>query len=157
MPLHKKYRDNLREAADFQDFVTDTLMHCKKVLIGVYQSRHYQFAHGESFTGVEIKFDRKFRLTGNLYIETSERHSAEAEWKDAGIYHKADPWLIVIGDYREFWAIATQTLRNIHDRHLYKEVENASKTGRGFLLPVKKADKERAFKWEADCGTHAQH
>lgn len=147
MPLHPEYASNLRAAVDFEDFVFDTLMHERRLIVGGYKSRHYQTLHGESLTGVEVKFDRKFRQTENLYIETAERHVASAKMKPAGIYHDAQPWLIVIGDYSTFWALASQTLRIIHESAVCRETE--TETSRGFLLPVCKADRHAAFKWEA--------
>jgi hypothetical protein len=149
MPLHANYQANLDEAKDFEDFVFDTLLYERKFVCGGYKSRHYQTLHGESLTGVEVKLDRKFRSTGNLWIETQERPSVAHEYAPAGIYHKAGPWLIVIGDYSTLWAIASQSLRLIHEANVCREVENETKTGRGFLLPSCKADRHAAFKWEA--------
>jgi hypothetical protein len=147
MPLHANYSANLAEAKEFEDFVFDTLMHERRLIVGGYKSRHYQTLHGESLTGVEVKLDRRFRETGNIYIETAERPSESSAIKPAGIYHEADPWLIVIGDYSTFWALASQTLKLIHESSVCRETETP--TSRGFLLPVCKADRHAAFKWEA--------
>jgi hypothetical protein len=147
MPLHSNYAANLHEAKDFEDFVFDTLMHERRLLVGGYKSRHYQTIHGESFTGVEVKLDRKFRQTTNLFIETAERPSKASEMKPAGIYHESSPWLIVIGDYSTFWAICSQSLRLIHEASVCREVD--TETSKGFLLPVCKADRHCAFKWES--------
>lgn len=149
MPLHASYLSNLDQAKDFEDFVFDTMLHERRLVVGGYKSRHYQVLHGESATGVEVKLDLEFRNTGNLFIETTERPSVSADWKPAGIYHAADPWLLVIGDFATFWVLATQTLRNIHDTAVCREVTNKSDTGKGFLLPVCKADRHKAWKWEA--------
>jgi hypothetical protein len=149
MPLHANYMGNLDEAKDFEDFVFDTLMHERKLVCGGYKSRHYQTLHGESLNGVEVKLDREFRKTGNVWIETQERPSVDHEYKPAGIYHESDPWLFVIGDYSTLWAIASQSLRLIHEANVCPEKENRTRTSRGFLLPVCKADRHAAFKWEA--------
>jgi hypothetical protein len=147
MPLHDSYSSNLAEAKDFEDFVFDTLMHERRLIVGGYKSRHYQTLHGESMTGVEVKLDRKFRVTGNLFIETAETHHESAPQKASGIYHKADPWLLVIGDYSTLWAFATSTLRHIHECG-HCEPKTTS-TSQGFLLPLEKADRYSAFKWES--------
>lgn len=149
MTLHANYLSNLEQAKEFEDFVFDTMMHERRLVVGGYKSRHYQVLHGESVTGVEVKMDREFRNTGNLFIETMERSSVSDEWKPAGIYHDSDPWLLVIGDFSMFWVIAIQTLRNIHETGVCKEVENRSETAKGFLLAVCKADRHKAWKWEA--------
>jgi hypothetical protein len=147
MPLHDKYVANLAEAKDFEDFVFDTMLYEKRLVVGGYKSRHYQTLHGESLTGVEVKLDRRFRETGRLFIETSETHHESAQAKPSGIYHKADPWLIVIGDYSTIWAFATSTLRHINECGSCES--RATKTSSGFLLPLDKADRFAAFKWEA--------
>lgn len=147
MPLHASYTANLADAQEYERFVSDTLMYEKKIISGVFQSKHYQTLHGESATGVEIKYDRMFRNTGNLYIETAEKHHESAEMKPSGIYHPNDHWLIVIGDYSTFWVFASSALRIIHSREWCVDVETA--TSAGFLLPTDKADIYKAWKWEA--------
>lgn len=147
MPLHDKYTLNLEEAKDFEDFVFDTLMHERRIVCGGYKSRHYQTVYGESMTGVEVKLDRLFRQYENLFVEVAEKCHESACEKPSGIYHKTDPWLVVIGDYSTLWAFATSTLRHIHDCGACEL--RTTKTSRGFLLPLEKADRHAAFKWEA--------
>lgn len=149
MPLHSDYESNLEQAKEFEEFVYDTFLHERRLVVGGYKSRHYQVLHGESMTGVEVKLDMLFRKYGNLFVETFERPSTSHDWKPAGIYHESNPWLIVIGDKAGFWVLGTQTLRNIHEAGVCKETENRSHTGKGFLLPVCKADKHCVWKWEA--------
>ena len=149
MPRHADYDANLREAVGYEDFVFDTLLHERKLVAGGYRSPHYQALHGESITGVEVKLDREFRKTGNLFIETMERPGVDAGWMPSGVYHATNPWLLAIGDYSTFWLFATQTLRNIHEQAICREIENRTNTGRGFLLAVCKADRHSAWKWEA--------
>jgi hypothetical protein len=148
MPLHANYTSNLAEAKEFEDFVFDTMLHERKLVAGGYRSRHYQVVHGESMTGVEVKLDREFRNTGNLFLEFMERANVGEEFLPAGIYHATNPWLLAIGDYSTFWLFATQTLRNIHEQAICEERDNRTNTARGFLLPVYKADRHCAWKWE---------
>jgi hypothetical protein len=147
MPLHANYASNLAEAKDYEDFVFDTLLHVHRFVVGGYRSRHYQTLYGESFTGVEVKLDRLFRGTGRLFIEIAESYHESVSEKPSGIYHEAEPWLIVIGDYSTFWAFATSTLRHIHEAGNCET--RSTRTSMGFLLPLDKADKFSAFKWEA--------
>lgn len=147
MLLHANYKANLAEAKDFEDFVFDTMLHERRLVVGGYKSRHYQTLYGESMTGVEVKLDRKFRTSGKLFIETSETHHESARLKPSGIYHESDPWLIVIGDYTTLWAIATTALRSEHKSGRFRDISTA--TSEGFLLPVADADGLAAFKWEA--------
>lgn len=149
MPLHAEYKSNLEQAIGFEDFVFDTLLHERKLVAGGYRSKHYQVVYGESVTGVEVKLDKEFRRTENLFIETMERPGVDMEWRPSGIYHETGPWLLAIGDYKKFWLFATQTLRNIHEQDVCREIENGTNTGRGFLLPVCKADRHSAWRWGA--------
>jgi|688.fasta_scaffold395918_2 hypothetical protein len=152
MPLHDDYAANLEAAKDFEDFVFDTMLHERRLIVGGYRSKRYQTSHGESMTGVEVKHDMKFREKRNLFIEIMERANIREDYKPAGIYHETDPWLIVVGDYSTFWVFATQTLRNIHAQAICREVDNRTNTGRGFLLPLEKADRHKAWKWEGTDG-----
>lgn len=147
MPLHENYEANLSEAKHFEDFVHDTLLHHKKIVSGMYRSKQYQINYGESATGVEVKLDKSFRLTGNLFIETDERSSVYDEWRPAGIYHHSQPWLFAVGDTVSFWLFATKTLRNVKEHGDFRQVHNSSNTGIGFLLPTGKADFYSAWKY----------
>lgn len=147
MPLHAKYKANLAAAIGFEEFVSDTLMHERKIIACVYRSRHYQTMHGESVTGVEVKLDMKFRDSGRLFIETAERHHEFAEERPSGPYHDSAPWLMAIGDYSTFWLFGTSTLRNIYESGNCEE--RTTNTSRGFLLPLDKADRHAIYKWEA--------
>ena len=147
MPLHDDYESNLRDAKEFENFVSDTLMHECAILACVYRGKHHQVLYGESRTGIEIKYDKKFRQSGNLFIETAESCHQSKALKKAGIYHPSDPWLFVIGDYSSFWVFATTTLRLCHERGSHRKV--STPTSEGMLLPIEAADEIRAFKWEA--------
>src|SRR5262245_52806726 len=110
MTLHSKYGSNLEEAKCFEDFVSDVL-YGAGLPIHIYRSRHYQVSRGESRSGLEVKLDRSFRNTGNLYIETSERWNGVVSLRPAGIYGKN--WLYAIGDFYHFWIFATKVLQNL--------------------------------------------
>lgn len=147
MPLHDNYESNLAEGKDFEDFVFDTLQHDLYIVPCGYKSRHYQTVHGESMTGVEVKLDKKFRESGNLFVEIAETHHSSSPMKPSGIYHHVDPWLVVIGDKSTFWAFAAKHLRSEHKSGRFREV--STPTSSGFLLPRADADRISAFKWEA--------
>lgn len=147
MPLHANYESNLAEAQEFERFASDAMAHGLHILPVVYQSRHFQTTYGESMTGIEFKLDRKFRDSGNLFIETAETYHARVQKKPAGIYHETDPWLFVVGDFSTFWVFATRCLQRQKESGNYREV--VTPTSDGFLLPVTTADKIAAKKWEA--------
>lgn len=145
MPLHDKYEQNLAEAKEFECFVSDTLMHECAIIPCVYMGKHHQTLYGESLTRLEIKYDRKFRSTGNLFIETAESCHESKAMRPAGIRHDSNPWLFVIGDYSTFWVFATRCLqRETESGHLRMV---ATATSVGFLLPIESADQIAAYRW----------
>jgi len=147
MPLHSNYTANLADGKEFEEFVFDTLMYERRLIVGGYKSRHYQTLHGESLTGVEVKLDKMFRYTQRLFIETAERACQDEEMKPAGIYHASNPWLIVIGDFNTFWVICTNTLRNLEQSGGYAPSSTA--TSCGYLLPLADADRHCGIRWDA--------
>ncbi len=93
---------------------------------------------GENLQGIEVKFDRKFRETGNLFIETSERSTPESQWHPSGILKEDNSWAYAIGDYEKLYVFAIKQLRILYKKGLYKEV--STPTSEGFLLPLMTAE-----------------
>lgn len=141
--LHPKYRKQLEEANKFEDFVTLKLYQVG-VVIGLHKSMAYQ-RQGESRAGFEIKYDQKYQGTGNLFIETGERATAtEGEpLKPSGIHANDNSWIYVIGDYHKLWVFGCKTLGHLQPKYKSAETkaDNGVVTGKGFLMPVKDADK----------------
>jgi hypothetical protein len=67
------YREQLLEGIEFQDFIAEQL-HLQGVVLQNFSSKKYQLRR-ENLLGLEIKFDKKYEKTGNLYIETAEKAS----------------------------------------------------------------------------------
>lgn len=135
MNLHAKYESNLAEAQKFEDFASDKL-HSVGISIGVYRSKHFQIMYGESRAGFEIKYDTKRINTSNLFIETEERPSVNAEFKPSGPFHKDNSWMYVIGDYHKIWIFSCNELRRVSTKFRFVDTP----TAKGFLLPVSEAD-----------------
>ena len=141
MTLHEAYRDNLEAANRFEDYV-ERKLYCKGLPVGVYRSLTFQKTYGESRAGIEIKYDLRFRETGNLFIEFAERHNKNVNMKPAGICGKG--WGFCIGDYHKIWLFSMTMLKLLHaNRSKYRVVEHD--TAKGFLLPVEDADKHAIF------------
>lgn len=140
--LHAAYRDNLRLAKVFEDFVYHQLL-LEGVCIVRFDSQEYQCAVGENAGGVEVKIDRKFRETGNLFIETEEKSHAACDWKLSGILRPDNSWLYAIGDFDGFYILSITLMRIMHrmaganEGFKFRRVETA--TARGFLFPVTEA------------------
>ena len=85
--------------------------------------------------------DEAFKKTGNLYIETHEKRRASNEnFVESGLL-RDDSWLFIIGDRQKAYIFATKHLKHIYDNNLCKIRFVKQKTSKGFLLPVKEAEK----------------
>ncbi len=129
------YLESLQAGLNFQDHVADWILKEIKIPLTIYSSINRQ-KEEESAQGIEIKLDRKYSQTGNLYIEYEERCNPESQWHPSGINRQ--DWLLIIGDYQKIWLLSTKHLRIIKQRGNCKLVE--TETSKGFLLSVKLAD-----------------
>ncbi len=131
------YNDKLQQGLEFQDVVTAALYQLGIVVIG-YSSRRFQNEQGENMLGAEIKRDGKFRETGNIYIETSEKsHPDKLEFTPSGIHRKDNSWLYVIGDEKTIYIFSTKYLQLLANRYQIKETP----TSKGFVMPISEAEK----------------
>ena len=87
------------DGEEFEDFINIELSR-RGILLGGFRTMQYQHLYGENLLGMEIKYDRKFKETGNLYIETHSRHPGNiATIMPAGILKQDRSWLYLVGDY----------------------------------------------------------
>jgi hypothetical protein len=134
---HGYYQQQLENGLVFQDVVTRALYQRGIVVVG-YASRRFQQTHGENLLGAEIKNDRKFRDTGNLYIETAEKADPRNDrFVPSGIHREDNSWLFVIGDENTIWIFSTKYLQMLEKRFPSRK----SPTSHGFLIPLDQADK----------------
>lgn len=131
------YSQQLEDGLVFQDIVTQALYQRGIIVVG-YASRRFQRSHGENLLGAEIKNDKKFRATGNVYIEIAEKaHPDRPNYTPSGIMREDNSWLYVIGDERTFWIFATVYLRKLVTRWPRTQTH----TSVGHLMPVSEANK----------------
>lgn len=137
------YRDYTREKRNegdgYEDFVIDELYKIGLPIVG-YKSKAYQYLVGENRIGFEIKFDERLKKTGNLYIEIAEKsHPDNKDYVPSGIYRKDNSWLWAIGNREYIYIFGKNILNLLHTPKRYQEVENKTKTSKGFLLPTEKS------------------
>lgn len=131
------YKDKLQEGLEFQDVITRELYQRGIVIVG-YASRKHQNKDGENMLGAEIKRDGKFRETGNLYIEVSEKaHPDRLNYTPSGINRKDNSWLYVIGDEETIYIFSTKYLCMLENKYTHVNTP----TSNGFLMPIKDAEK----------------
>ncbi len=140
MNSYEEYTRKKRDEGDeYEDFVIDELYKIGLPII-TYKSRVYQYMAGENKTGIEIKFDEMLSGTGNLYIEIEEKsHPDNEDYIPSGIYRKDNSWLWAIGNRECIYIHGKNILKLLHTSKRYQEVENKTKTSKGFLLPTEKS------------------
>ena len=131
-------KDELEESLMYQDFIADELLTQLGWCINLYTSRQYQYNKGESRAGVEIKYDKKMATTGNLYIETHERHDVNKEFVASGINRQDNTIFWCIGDTRKAYIFVKHQLQYLcyHHKQFGFKVKQTP-TSIGVLIPVK--------------------
>lgn len=128
------YKKQLESGQYYQDYVVEKLYDYGIPLIN-YSSKEFQVFIGENKAGVEIKFDKMFRKTGNFWIEVAEKtNSQNLEYVPSGIFRKDNTWLYILGDLEEIYILSKEQLQRISSQ--FEIIENNMKTSKGFLLPV---------------------
>ena len=138
--MTENYKNMLLKGLEFQDFVTDILIKELGIALSTYSSIRYQNKKGENKQGFEIKFDDKYKDTGNIYIETAEKSNENnINYVDSGIYRSDNTWIYIIGNYQELYIFSKSHLVLMHKSKIY--IEKTTKTSKGFLIPQKDAEK----------------
>ena len=138
------YKQNLKAGLEFQDYVVERLYDAGLPIIS-YSSKKYQYMIGENKCGFEIKYDRLFRKTGNIYIEIAEKSDKNNKnYINSGIYRDDNTWLYIIGDYNTIYILSKKILKLIHTKNKYKEV--ITPTSKGFLIPISDIEKYYSIK-----------
>lgn len=138
------YEKMLGIGLHFQDFVVEELYKIGLPIIS-YSSKEYQNMIGENKSGIEIKNDRNYEKTGNLYIEIAEKSNENnINYVLSGIYRNDNTWLYLIGDEKKIFVLSKIQLQSLHKNKKMKEVKTG--TSKGFLLPVDLATRVYALK-----------
>lgn len=133
MDYKKDWEEKFREAQIFQDYAAIRL-YKKGIMAFPFTSALYQQKVGECVSGIEYKYDRLFRETGNLFIEFEARFTPEQEFRESGLLRNDNTWLYVIGDFYTLYLLSKRQLLN--EVKFLEEVTNNMGTARGYLLPV---------------------
>lgn len=147
-PQNENYRAiQDKDGQEYQDFVVDE---CLKfgLFISLYGSQKYQYTKGESANGIEVKLDKIFASSGNLWIEVAEKaRQRNGDYVPSGIMRDDNTWLYVIGDYKTIFIFAKTLLRllmnakNPDGTDRYPIQPNNYGTSQGFLLNRQDAEK----------------
>lgn len=133
------YKTQLERGLIYQDFVYEILSRNGINTVG-YGSKLFQQRYGENKAGMEIKYDDKFKITGNLWLETAEKSNPQnPDYVLSGIYRECIEY--IMGDYNIIYRMSTNVLRLVAENGKYKFIENNIKTSKGFLLPCREAER----------------
>lgn len=133
------YQQQLEDSQEFQDFLTKELSK-RGIHIQCFSSKKYQWEMGESAGGTEIKYDKMFSKTGNLYIETHEKaNPANPNYVPSGI-NRDNILHWIQGDYGLVFMFSKREL----SRYIYSHTDRLKfvikDTSQGYLLPKFEAD-----------------
>jgi len=115
---------------------------CTGMTIHILWDKEDQFNIGESEEGYELKYDSRFRSTGNLYIEFMER-TVNDVWINSGVYRGDNTKFYVIGDLEMMWVFKIETIREKveeagpYDGFALRRVPTGDNSAIGALLPVR--------------------
>lgn len=132
------YDTQLAAAQEYQDWLCREFAKRLYFVLSPTCSRKYQYEAGETWQGAEIKFDKKFHETGNLFIEVAEKtNPRNADYVPSGICRRDNTWLYVIGDYRTVFVFDKKWLQRVRRSGKVKVFDIDRGTSRGFLLTDK--------------------
>ena len=133
------YQQQLEDSQEFQDFLIKELSK-RGIHIQCFSSKKYQWEIGESACGAEIKYDKMFSKTGNLYIETHEKANLEnPNYASSGI-NRDNILHWIQGDYGIVFIFSKRELARYIFSHTDKLKFIVKETSMGYLLPKFDAD-----------------
>lgn len=147
-PLYpdSKRPNSFEAGVEFQDYVCETLMKRRGLILQNFTSKQYQYLIGENMQGIEIKLDDRCTDTGRLSIEIRERarNTEHGAWVDSGIMRDDNSWLYVQGNRRMYFAFSKKILREWY-KHKKPEVTQKFGTIETFYMPIEDAKRWSDF------------
>jgi len=144
-----RYNTCLMRGQYYERAVNDLFKTHYDIDLGIYETMEEQYNIGESKLCIEVKYDRKSWGTGNLYIETQEKTSADKySFTDSGILRNDNSKFYLIGNKEEFFMIDKNFLNELHTENGFDDLNikhTETKTSRGFLINIKEL-KEYIYK-----------
>ena len=131
----------MKSADAYEDFVYSLLQRRCGLTVVNYRSAEWQGRVGENSGGIEIKFNKKYDETGNLWIEFYRKStSSQADYTGSSLVKYQTCWLFVTGTYKTVFVFTKSRLEDERQKR-NTLIENKSKTSQGFLLPGEDAER----------------
>ena len=127
------YKERLLQGKEYENFVRKVLKEKMNLSVDVYKNIQDQYNIGESEQGFEIKYDKRYKETNNIYIEVAEKtNKNNLNFIDSGIYRNDNSWILLIGNFDVIYFFGINTLRLLYETDRFKEVK--TETSKAFLL-----------------------
>jgi hypothetical protein len=134
---NKIYQDGM----EYQDWICDRLYKEENIILQYTTSQRAQF-HSETRQGIEIKQDKIFSRTGNLYLVFKIKDKS-GNWCNSGFLKDDNTWLIIIGDYNECFYFFKSSLKELRRLLLAGKIEEdgirivENERSQGLVIPIK--------------------
>jgi hypothetical protein len=125
------YEDQFKDGKKFEQFVINELKNIG-INLTLTKTKEEQINIGETYEGYEIKYDKKYCETKNIWIEVEERTDPDKDWVKSGILRNDNTIKYVIGDYDRIFIFLKETLKSLYGD--YEIQTNNMNTSKGFLL-----------------------
>ena len=127
------YKERLLQGKEYENFVRKVLKEKINLSVDVYKNIQDQYNIGESEQGFEIKYDKRYKETNNIYIEVAEKtNKNNLNFIDSGIYRNDNSWILLIGNFDVIYFFGINTLRLLYETDRFKKVN--TETSKAFLL-----------------------
>jgi DNA-binding protein H-NS len=139
--MTENYKYQLEEGKEFEKYVKKQLQEKKQLHLDIIEDEVNQYTIGETIQGYEIKYDKKYKDTGNLYIEIKEKTNPNnAKFVLSGIFRQDNTHTWIIGNYDEVYMFKKDTLIEIYNKQEYVRYVKTL-TSHGVLLNKALIDK----------------
>jgi len=127
------YKERLLQGKEYENFVRKVLKEKMNLSVDVYKNIQDQYNIGESEQGFEIKYDKRYKETNNIYIEVAAKtNKNNLNFIDSGIYRNDNSWILLIGNFDVIYFFGINTLRLLYETDRFKKVN--TETSKAFLL-----------------------
>jgi len=133
------YKQQLADGKAFEQYVKQQLAEKRQLHLDILHGQDL-YDIGETRQGYEIKYDKRYKDTGNLYIETKEKSNpANPNYVASGIFRQDNTHTWIIGDYKQVYMFDKKTLVEVYEQDQYFRYVSTA-TSHGFLLNQKLID-----------------
>lgn len=141
--MTENYKQQLADGQAFERYIKEQLLLRREIHLEIIEDKKEQYTIGETRQGYEIKLDKRYKDTGNLYIEIKEKSNpANPYFVPSGIFRQDNTHTWIIGDYTQVYLFNKQKLIELYESKDYLRYVSTS-TSHGFLLNQVRIDENK--------------